>query len=149
MALTPGAFGLLLAEYEVSSKAHATLLEDLKAVASRPPYVEGLGLSWLDPVMGLVGAVLVARWSLGLLKTTGSVLLDRQGPAASREEIRRRLEQDGDEVVDLHLWPCGPGIYALIVSVVTDSPKSPSEYRSMLPANLRIAHVTIEPWPQD
>ncbi len=70
-----------------------------------------LGLNWLDPVMGVVGAILVARWSTGLLRTTSRVLLDHQGPDSIRHAIRQNLEElTGVTVVDLHLWQIGPGI---------------------------------------
>jgi cation diffusion facilitator family transporter len=105
-----------------------------------------LGWNWLDPVMGIVGSVLVARWSLGLLGTTSSVLLDRQGPNHLRASIQDSVEHEGDEVADLHLWTIAPGKYSLVLSVVTDHPKSPADYRSVLPRDHRLTHVTIEVW---
>jgi cation diffusion facilitator family transporter len=106
-----------------------------------------LGWSWLDPVMGIVGSILVARWSLGLLNTTSRVLLDRQGPGPMRASIRRSIESRGDAVVDLHLWAIAPGRYCLVLSVATDDPKSPADYRKMLPESVPLSHVTIEVWP--
>jgi cation diffusion facilitator family transporter len=108
-----------------------------------------LDYGWLDPFMGIVGAVLVARWSIGLLKATSRVLLDHQGPAEARVAIRESMETiAGDEVVDLHLWPVGPGHYALIVGLVTSNPLSPADYRRRLPADVVVDHVTIEVWPR-
>jgi cation diffusion facilitator family transporter len=107
-----------------------------------------LAWNWLDPVMGIVGAVLVARWSLGLLITTSSVLLDRQGPSQFRELITAQIENRGDEVTDLHLWMIAPGKYGLVLSVVTSHVTSPAEYRQVLPHDPRLAHVTIEIWPR-
>ncbi len=104
--------------------------------------------NWLDPTMGIVGSVLVARWSLGLLRTTSRVLLDRQGPRSLRESIRQSIEAQGDQVVDLHLWAIGPGSYSLILSLVSDHPRSPADYRMALPEDAQLAHVTIEVWPQ-
>jgi cation diffusion facilitator family transporter len=107
------------------------------------------GYDWLDPLMGIVGAALVARWSMGLLKTTSRVLLDHQGPAEARNAIRDSLEANSDdEVVDLHLWPVGPGHYALIVGLVTSNPRPPSYYRRCLPSDVIVDHVTIEVWPR-
>jgi cation diffusion facilitator family transporter len=108
-----------------------------------------LGLNWLDPIMGVVGAILVARWSMGLLVTTGSVLLDRQGPQSVRESIRREIGEQGDEVCDIHLWAVGPGVYALIIGVVTEKARSPSYYRKLLPTTIRLVHVTVEVWSSD
>jgi cation diffusion facilitator family transporter len=104
-----------------------------------------LGLSWLDPVMGVVGAILVARWSTGLVQTTSRVLLDHQGPEAIRRAVRQNLEERaGATVVDLHLWEIGPGAYCLAVSLVASDPRPPEHYRQFLPPDARLAHVTIE-----
>ena len=104
-----------------------------------------LGYVWMDPVTGMVGALLVARWSLGLLRTTSGVLLDRQGPESIRAAITRSIEELGDSrVVDLHLWATGPGLYAAIVSVVAHEPATPEEYKARLPQDVGLAHVSVE-----
>jgi cation diffusion facilitator family transporter len=105
-----------------------------------------LGWSWLDPVMGIVGAALVARWSLGLLRTTSRVLLDRQGPENLRESIRQSIEDMGDEVTDLHLWAIAPNRYSLVLSIVADQLRSPADYREVLPSDARLSHATVEVW---
>jgi cation diffusion facilitator family transporter len=102
------------------------------------------GLVWMDPLMGIVGAILVARWSLGLLRTTSAVLLDEQGPEAIRTRIRESIEDDDSSVADLHLWSIGPNIYGVIVSVVAHDPRSPEHYKALIPANLGLEHVTVE-----
>ena len=103
------------------------------------------GLTWMDPVMGIVGAVLVARWSLGLMRATSAVLLDRRGPAGIREQIVDRIEDDGESrVADVHLWAIGPGVYAAEVSVVTCSRRSADDYKARLPNDLGLEHVTVE-----
>jgi cation diffusion facilitator family transporter len=103
------------------------------------------GFVWMDPAMGIVGAILVARWSMGLLRATSGVLLDRQGPARIRERIRESIERDGDSrVSDLHLWAVGPDVYAAIVVVVAHAAATPEEYKARIPADLGLAHVTIE-----
>jgi cation diffusion facilitator family transporter len=107
-----------------------------------------LGWNYLDPVMGIVGAVLVARWSLGLLRTTSSVLLDRQGPSQLRELITTTIQSRGGEVTDLHLWMIAPGKYSLVLSVVTNHQTSPADYREALSDDPRLAHVTVEVWPR-
>ena len=104
-----------------------------------------LDADWMDPIMGIVGAVLVASWSLGLLRGTSSVLLDRQGPEAIRREIRRSIEGDGDSrVTDLHVWSVGPGIYSAIVTVVTKGALDAADYKARMPGGLHIVHLTVE-----
>jgi cation diffusion facilitator family transporter len=103
-----------------------------------------LGWSWLDPAMGIVGALLVARWSRGLLRDTSRVLLDEQAPEPLREAVRAAVESEaqGDRVADLHVWSIGPEVYAGAVSVVSDEPREPDDYKRRLPPQL--AHATIE-----
>ncbi|MDH4036515.1 MAG: CDF family Co(II)/Ni(II) efflux transporter DmeF [Candidatus Krumholzibacteria bacterium] len=104
-----------------------------------------LGLSWMDPVMGFVGAVLVGRWSVGLLRSTSLILLDRQGSEDARKEIEQCIQSDGDsKVTDLHLWCIGPGIFSLVMTVVARDPATPDEYRERLPKGRGLAHVSIE-----
>ncbi len=103
------------------------------------------GFVWMDPVMGLVGSLLVARWSYGLLETTGAVLLDRQASAELGNTVKAALEADGDtRVTDLHVWAIGPEIYSALISVVAYDPASPAEYKSRLPDTLGLVHVSIE-----
>jgi cation diffusion facilitator family transporter len=100
---------------------------------------------WMDPAMGLVGAALVARWSIGLLGTTSDILLDKSPPAAVSERIRASIESRGaDRVSDLHVWPVGPGIYSMLVSIVSDAPLSPEDYKRRLPEDLGIVHAAVE-----
>jgi cation diffusion facilitator family transporter len=107
-----------------------------------------LGAVWMDPAMGVVGGVLVARWSWGLLRDTGTVLLDRQAPDPVIETIAGAVEADGRfRVVDLHVWSIGPGYRAAIVSVQTDQAREAAEVESLIPDDLGIAHVTVEVRP--
>jgi len=104
-----------------------------------------LGLAWMDPVMGVVGAVLVARWSRGLLRDTGRVLLDRQAPEDVLERVRRAIEDGGtDRVVDLHVWSIAPGLLASTITIVADEPRPPESYKAMLPADLHLVHTIVE-----
>ena len=82
--------------------------------------------------MGIVGAIVIARWSWGLLRDAGAALLDTVPDEALLERIRENLEIDGDRIVDLHLWRVGPGHVAAIVAVVTDRPQPPDHYKAML-----------------
>jgi cation diffusion facilitator family transporter len=103
------------------------------------------GLVWMDPLMGIVGAVMVSRWSIGLLVSTSHVLLDHQAPAHIRQKIVDGMEKNGDaRVVDLHLWAVGPEIYAAIVSLAAKNPQSPDAYKRIIPADLKLVHVTVE-----
>jgi cation diffusion facilitator family transporter len=103
-----------------------------------------LGLNWLDPIMGIVGAILVARWSFGLLASASAVLLDHRAPATIENTIRQSLETAGDRVTDLHVWSVGPGVYCVVISVVTENPQPPKHYKSLLPKDMGLEHVTIE-----
>ncbi|MDE2039556.1 MAG: CDF family Co(II)/Ni(II) efflux transporter DmeF [Elusimicrobia bacterium] len=103
------------------------------------------GLRWLDPVMGLVGAGLVTHWASGLIKASGSVLLDVQAPAELRAKIRAVIENDADSrIADLHVWSVGPSVYAASIAVVSSAPKQADHYRALLPRELGLAHTTVE-----
>ncbi len=103
-----------------------------------------MGLIWMDPLMGIAGACLVTQWSLGLLRTTGGVLLDKQGPDEIQTKIKESIEDDDHRVADLHLWSIGPNIYGVIVSVVAHHPRSPIHYKELIPADLGLVHITVE-----
>lgn len=78
------------------------------------------GLRWLDPIVGVVGACVIASWSFGLIRDSGMVLLDAEADPAAARDIRKLLEQEvGARVADLHLWRVGPGHQSLIVSLVS------------------------------
>jgi cation diffusion facilitator family transporter len=103
-----------------------------------------LGWIWMDPLMGIVGACVIANWSWGLLRAAGAVLLDLRVDGALAGEVRRRLEHDGDRVADLHLWRIGPGHQAAVVSIVSDAPVSPAAYKARLADLPTLSHVTVE-----
>lgn len=106
------------------------------------------GWAWLDPVMGLVGAVLVALWSKNLLLQTGRVLLDREMDHPVVAEIREviaALPTDGTEVTDLHVWRVGGGAYACALSLLThDATLTPLAVREALAIHEELVHVTVE-----
>lgn len=103
-----------------------------------------LGWLWMDALVGIVGAVVIARWSLGLLRDTGAVLLDASAPAALQAQIRQRLEQDDERIADLHVWRIGPGQHAAIVSLVTHRPRPAALYHARLDGVATLGHVSIE-----
>lgn len=102
------------------------------------------GWIWLDPVMGIVGALLIARWSWILLKSAAAVLLDATPEDGTYEQIRGTLETGDDQLTDLHLWRIGPGHTAAIISLVSSDPKPPSYYKHKLGSFGSLSHVTVE-----
>ena len=104
-----------------------------------------LGWLWMDPVMGLVGMVVIANWSWNLIRAAGSVLLDMQPAGGLGRQIEQRLESvGGDRIADLHLWRVGPGHHAAVVSIVCDRPEPPAAYKARLAGIGGLSHVTVE-----
>jgi cation diffusion facilitator family transporter len=102
------------------------------------------GWWWMDPLMGIVGGIVIARWSWGLLRGAGAVLLDTVPDPRLVERIHRSLEQGDDRVTDLHVWRIGPGHLAVIASVVSDQPREPDHYKARLAGWPQLSHVTVE-----
>lgn len=99
----------------------------------------------LDPLMGIVGAFVIARWSMVLVRDTGAVLLDYLPQEEDLpQEIGQILAREGAEIADLHVWQLGPGHHGAIVSLVTDHPRQPSYYREKLAAIHDLSHITVE-----
>ena len=103
-----------------------------------------LGLAFMDPVMGIVGMIVIANWSFGLLRAAGAVLLDASASPSLARDIRARLEEGADRVADLHLWRLGPGHNAMIATIVTDHPAPASAYKERLASVGGLSHITIE-----
>ena len=103
-----------------------------------------LGWTFMDPVMGIVGMLVIANWSYGLMRDTGSILLDVTPDQAMAAKIRTAIEVDGDRLNDLHLWRLGPGHLGAIVSVTTDKPRGLDYYQARLGRFEALSHVTIE-----
>jgi cation diffusion facilitator family transporter len=103
------------------------------------------GWFWMDPLMGVVGSVIIARWSIGLLRSTSRVLLDGDVEPALVEEVRRAIEAvDDSRVTDLHLWRVGPGALSAIVCIATHHAYSPDDYKLALSGVPGLGHVTVE-----
>lgn len=104
------------------------------------------GAAWLDPVMGLAGALLVAVWAWGLLRDSGRVLLDAEMNAPVVEEIREVIAASPvrARISDLHVWRVGKGKYACILSLATDNEVSPDYFKRQLGIHEELVHVSIE-----
>ncbi|MED5618957.1 CDF family Co(II)/Ni(II) efflux transporter DmeF [Ideonella sp. BN130291] len=108
-----------------------------------------LGWAWLDPAIGLAGALLVAVWAWGLLRQTGAVLLDREMDHPVVDEIREALQDSADpqatRITDLHVWRVGQRAYACALTLLTRDPQlTPDEVRRRLAVHEEIAHTTVE-----
>lgn len=102
------------------------------------------GWVWMDPAMGIVGALVIAHWSLGLLRSSGAVLLDTVPDMRLARQIKERLEVGNDRVADLHLWRLGPEHLGVVASVVSDVPQAPETYKARLAGLSGLSHVTVE-----
>ncbi|PDT05375.1 cation transporter [Rhizobium chutanense] len=103
------------------------------------------GWLWLDPIMGIVGGLVIANWSWSLMKASGGVLLDVVPHGETLPaEIREAIETGEDRITDLHVWQVGPGHHATIVAVVTSTPREPAFYKGRLSALTELSHVTVE-----
>jgi cation diffusion facilitator family transporter len=102
------------------------------------------GWLWMDPVAGLIGALVIANWSAGLLRDTGAILLDRMPDSKIADKVRQTIECEGDRVTDLHLWRLGPGHLGAIVSVATSGTREAAHYRQRLTKFADLSHVTVE-----
>jgi Co/Zn/Cd efflux system component len=103
------------------------------------------GWYWLDPLMGVVGALVITRWSYGLLQDTSGILLDRNIDMDIIAAIQNKIEVEADNrVADIHVWKLGPMDYGAILSLVTHYPKDPQHYKAMLTDFHQLAHITVE-----
>jgi cation diffusion facilitator family transporter len=102
------------------------------------------GWLWMDPLAGIIGACVIASWSYGLIRDTGSILLDMNPDRRMADHLRRIIESDGDTLGDLHLWRLGPGHLGAIVLVSTKAQRDPDYYRAKLAPFRSLSHVTIE-----
>jgi cation diffusion facilitator family transporter len=103
-----------------------------------------LGWVWMDPLAGLVGAIVIASWSYGLVRDTGAILLDMNPDPKLAENLRATIEAEGDRLSDLHLWRVGPGHLAAIIAVVTSKQRHAHYYRDRLAHYKVLSHVTVE-----
>jgi cation diffusion facilitator family transporter len=102
------------------------------------------GWLWMDPLAGIIGACVIASWSYGLIRDTGSILLDMNPDRRMADNLRRTIESDGDKLADLHLWRLGPGHFGAIVSIISKVPHGSDYYRAKLSRFRSLSHLTIE-----
>ncbi|MDT8387117.1 MAG: CDF family Co(II)/Ni(II) efflux transporter DmeF [Thiogranum sp.] len=123
------------------------LADALTSVLAITALISGkyFGWVWMDPLMGIVGALVITRWAYGLVTETGPVLLDSSIETAYRAGITEKIETEADNrVADLHIWSVGPGHYAVILSVVTHHPQPPEHYKKLLSGFDQLSHITVE-----
>jgi len=102
------------------------------------------GWLWMDPLVGIIGAIVIATWAYGLVRDTGAILLDMNPDRGLAARLRRLVEADADQVDDLHLWRLGPGHLGAILSVATRHNRDAAYYRAKLAALPTLAHLTVE-----
>ena len=131
---------LRAAYLHVLADALTSVLAIIALIAGRQ-----LGWTWMDPAMGLVGGVVIGKWSIDLLRQTSLVLLDAEVPLESVDAIRATLEADADnQVVDLHVWRVGSNHLAAITTIVTHTPQPPGHYKALLKNFDELTHITVE-----
>lgn len=134
-------------DYALKSAYLHVLADALTSVLAIAALVVAMysGLVWIDAVIGLVGAVIIARWAWGLLRDTSGTLVDQAAPGEIRRKVRKAIEAQGRaRVADLHVWAIGPDRYAAAVSIVATEPATPDSYREAIPDGLGVVHATIE-----
>lgn len=103
------------------------------------------GWNWMDPVMGIVGAIIITRWSYGLVKQSAPILLDASIDEKYQTAIKTAIERDADNrISDMHVWRVGANHYAAVISLVTHDPQSTEHYKQLLQEFKQLAHVTVE-----
>jgi cation diffusion facilitator family transporter len=134
-------------DYNLKAAYLHVLADALTSVLAIIALITGkaLGWIWMDPIMGIVGAAVIMRWSYGLLRDTGKILLDRDVSMETVATIYSTIEADSDNrVSDLHIWRIGTNQLAAIISIVTHFPKPPDHYKKLLTPFKELAHITIE-----
>jgi cation diffusion facilitator family transporter len=128
--------------------AYAHVVTDaLTSVLAIGALLAGLwgGWAWMDPAMGIVGALVIGWWARGLIADSARVLLDREMDAPVVAQLREAIESDGDaQVADLHVWRVGRDSRAAVISVVAQNPQSPDAYRARLTGIGSLVHVSVE-----
>jgi cation diffusion facilitator family transporter len=106
------------------------------------------GWLWMDPLAGIVGALVIANWSYGLVRDTGAILLDICPTDTIEKKVRKAVETAGDQLLDLHVWRLGPGHFGAVVAVATEvAQRTPAFYHAILRGFKGLSHITVEVHP--
>ncbi|KGJ95411.1 CDF family Co(II)/Ni(II) efflux transporter DmeF [Colwellia psychrerythraea] len=104
-----------------------------------------VGLVWMDPVMGVVGAIVILRWSYSLVKESSDILLDKSVKKSSLEKVSKALSDKNTVVNDIHVWAIATAHQAAILKVTSAQPLSSGEYEGILKEILpQLSHISIE-----
>jgi cation diffusion facilitator family transporter len=107
------------------------------------------GWTWMDPLAGLIGALVIANWSYGLVRDTGAILVDISPGEGMANKVRTAVESAGDSLVDLHVWRLGPGHFGAVISVVSEvAQRGPGFYHALLRRFEGLSHITVEVIPR-
>jgi len=123
------------------------LADALTSVLAIVALFAGKYFGWhvLDPIMGIVGAIIISRWAYGLMKQTSPVLLDANLESKQRQDIRQIIEQDGPhQILDLHIWKISSDHYAAMITIQTTENENSGYFRSLLANHSVLSHLTIE-----
>ncbi len=101
------------------------------------------GWSWLDPAVGILGGIVVFKWSLNLIRESGLDLLDAHVVGIDREKLVEKLEQDGSKVMDLHLWKLAPDQVGCEIIIKSNKEQKSADYRDVI-REFQLHHVIIE-----
>lgn len=134
-----GDLNISAAHLHLTADAAVSVLTIAGLVAGRQ-----LGWDWADPLAGLAGAALVAQFAAALIRRGGGALLDMNPSPELARQVRARLEAEGEQVVDLHLWRLGPGHFAAIAAVAAPAGRTTRDLRARLSGIAALSHVTIE-----
>jgi cation diffusion facilitator family transporter len=134
-----GDLNLSAAHLHLTADAAVSVLAVAAIAAGRQ-----FGWSFADPLAGLAAALLVGRFAWSLMRRTGAALMDINPSPELTAEVRRRLSDGGERVIDLHLWRLGPGHHAVIAVIAAAHPKPVSTYRARLAGLAGVSHVTVE-----
>jgi len=134
-----GDLNLSAAHLHLSADAAVSVLALLAILAG-----QWLGLGFADPLAGLLAAFLVGQFAWSLMKKAGAALVDINPSPELTAEVRRRLSDGGERIIDLHLWRLGPGHHAVIAVIAAADPKPVATYRARLAGLAGLSHVTVE-----
>ncbi|MFH2057668.1 MAG: CDF family Co(II)/Ni(II) efflux transporter DmeF [Pseudomonadota bacterium] len=107
-------------------------------------FAKYFGFNWADPAVGILGAIVVIRWAIGLLKQTSGLLLDKGDFSKDIDHLRTHLESDTTNLIDIHIWQISENERSLIISLETSEPNEPQFYHDIINHTGGFDHITIE-----